>query len=526
MFCIDDREEGTRRHLEEVAPLVETFGAAGFFGVPMLWQGIDDEREVALCPVVVRPAHRIAEQAPAALAMAQEARASRRQGRLAWREAFVQDSRRASLAALPTTVAGAPVALAGLLAGSLAPGWLGETLQRWREQFDGTLTTRVAVEAGETAGAARPDQPRQGFTDSEQAGRVFAFLRAIGLTRNFAPLVVLLGHGSGSRNNPHLSAYDCGACSGRHGGPNARVFAAMANRPNVRRLLAEQGMEISETTWFVAGEHNTCDDCIEWYDTDLIPAVFCQAFDRLVGQLGEACRGHAAERCRRFASASASLSPEQGKQHVVGRRHDISQARPELGHATNASALVGRRSMSRGLFLDRRAFLVSYDPSQDPDGSIIETVLLAVGPVGAGISLEYYFSTVDNERFGCGSKITHNLAGLFGVMEGANSDLRTGLPRQMIEIHEAMRLLLVVEQSTAILSAVVGRQPALQELVGNEWIVVAAQDPQDGSLSRYCPRRGWLPWSGSAVLPQVARAVDWYGGERDALPPALLLGAA
>jgi uncharacterized protein YbcC (UPF0753/DUF2309 family) len=211
---------------------------------------------------------------------------------------------------------------------------------------------------------------------------------------------------------------------------------------------------------------------------------------------------------------------------VAGRRHDISEARPELGHATNAAAFIGRRSMSRGLFLDRRVFLISYDPSRDPDGAVVEGILLAAGPVGAGISLEYYFSTVDNERLGCSSKVTHNLVGLFGVMEGADSDLRTGLPRQMIEIHEAMRLLVVVEQTPEVLSAIVGRQPALQDLIGNGWIVVASQDPDSGALHRFCPRRGWLRWTGRAELPRVARSADWYAGKREALPPALIGEAA
>ena len=210
---------------------------------------------------------------------------------------------------------------------------------------------------------------------------------------------------------------------------------------------------------------------------------------------------------------------------MVGRGHDISQARPELGHATNAAAFIGPRALSRGLFLDRRVFLISYDPEGDNDGRIVEGILLAAGPVGAGVSLEYYFSIVDNERFGCGSKVTHNIAGLFGVMEGADSDLRTGLPWQMVEIHEAMRLLVVVEQTSAVLTVIIERQPALQELVGNEWIILAAKHPSTADIQRYCPRRGWLPWSGSAVLPQVGRSADWYAGHSGPLAPVVVLGA-
>ncbi|KAB2923838.1 MAG: DUF2309 domain-containing protein [Dechloromonas sp.] len=520
VLCMDDREEGTRRHLEEIAPDIVTYGAAGFFGVAMYWQGLDDAARTALCPVVVTPRHLVRE-VPVAGAEGELGRhAVRRERRLRWRERLYQATRREAFAGpMLSTLAGAPALLA-LGAATLAPGWFGTTLQRWRQQHDG----RVAGELALSAAGEHADGVQAGFSDAEQIERVAAFLRMIGLTANFAPLVLMLGHGSGSENNPHLSAYDCGACSGRHGGPNARVFATMANRPAVRAGLAAQGLNIPEGTWFVAAEHNTCDDGVEWYDLDQVPPALQPALETLLAQLAEACRAHAAERCRRLASAPPRATPWRARQHVAARAADISQARPELGHATNAAAFIGRRQMSRGLFLDRRVFLISYDPLADADGQIVEGILLAAGPVGAGIALEYYFSSVDNERFGCGSKITHNLTGLFGVMEGADSDLRTGLPWQMVEIHEPMRLLVVVEQTPALLDAIVARQPALQELIGNAWIVLASCDPLSGAIHHYCPRRGWQPWAGRSVLPQVGRSVDWFAGESGPLAPALLLG--
>jgi len=182
--------------------------------------------------------------------------------------------------------------------------------------------------------------------------------------------------------------------------------------------------------------------------------------------------------------------------------------------------------MSRGAFFDRRVFLISYDPLADADGRVLEATLLAAGPVGAGINLEYYFSTVNNEGYGCGSKVTHNLAGLFGVMQGASSDLRTGLPLQMVEVHEAMRLLVVVEQQLEIVSAIYQRQPPLQELIGNRWVVLAAKHPQSGAIHLFDPASGWQPWNDStgqpAALPAVERSADWFAGRRDPLSPALL----
>jgi hypothetical protein len=253
-----------------------------------------------------------------------------------------------------------------------------------------------------------------------------------------------------------------------------------------------------------------------------MPAGLREAHAKLVRELGEASRAHAQERCRRLASAPLGIGKGSALRHVIGRRYDFSQARPELGHATNACAFIGRRSLSRGAFFDRRAFLISYDPTQDPEGKVLEGQLLANGPVGAGISLEYYFSTVNNEQYGCGTKTMHNIAGLLGVMEGASSDLRTGLPRQMIEIHEAMRLLVVVENKIDLITAIYQRQPPLQELIGNGWLIVAAKDPDSADIHLFDPARGWLKWEGDTELPTVESSADWFTGRREPLPPALL----
>jgi hypothetical protein len=145
--------------------------------------------------------------------------------------------------------------------------------------------------------------------------------------------------------------------------------------------------------------------------------------------------------------------------------------------------------------------------------------------VGAGISLEYYFSASNDEGYGCGSKVTHNVTGLLGVMEGTSSDLRTGLPRQMVEIHEAMRLLVVVEQTTDMLTAIYQRQPAVAELVGGAWVQLASLDPQTGAIARFIPGTGWVPWQPPAEPPpRVGRSPDWYLGFSGPRPPALVGG--
>jgi hypothetical protein len=385
------------------------------------------------------------------------------------------------------------------------------------------VPTGITFVAPNDSPPADPRSPRLGFTDVEQADRVQTLLRNLGLTNGFAPLVVILGHGSRNQNNPHASAYNCGACSGRFSGPNARLVSAMANRPPVRELLAGRGILIPEGTWFLAGERDTCNDTLTWYDLDLTPPDLRPALERLRGRLEEASLLHAQERCRRFASAPPAPLPARAHRHVADRAQDISQVRPELGHATNACAFFGRRALTRGVFLDRRAFLISYDPSEDPEGEVLERHLVINGAVGAGISLEYYFSAANDEGYGCGSKVTHNVTGLLGVMDGSASDLRTGLPRQMVEIHEAMRLLVVVEQTPEVLTAIYERQPAVAQLVGGDWIQLVSVDPGSGAIQRFRPGTGWIPWEPPPGTPvQAGRSPDCYLGHTGPRPPVLI----
>ena len=522
VFCMDDREEGTRRHLEEINPRIETFGAAGFFGVAINWRGLDDENVTPLCPVVVTPAHEV-QEVPRQGEEATFGQHRRwQQQRNNWKARLFHDTRHGIIMALLAATIAVPAAALTLAGRLLWPRWHARLSENLARLFDRRVTTELVLTAPSDSASATPQSPRLGFTDNEQVDRVEGLLRVIGLTKNFAPLVVLFGHGSMSRNNPHLSAYDCGACSGRHGGPNARVFSAMANRPEIRSLLAKHGIAIPDGTWFLGAEHNTCDDGVTFFDEQNMPASQATSLDALKSDLRAAARAHAQERCRRFASAPSAPGPARALRHVEARMQDFSQPRPELGHVTNATALIGRRSMSRGVFFDRRAYLISYDPAQDDDGKILEAILLAAGPVGAGISLEYYFSTVNNEGYGCGTKTVHNLTGLFGVMEGTSSDLRTGLPQQMIEIHEAMRLLIIVEHRTEVLTAIYERQPPLRELIGNGWVLLASKNPDSGVIHFFEPAHGWQHWNGDASVQTVEHSQQWFQGHRNALPPALI----
>jgi uncharacterized protein YbcC (UPF0753/DUF2309 family) len=339
-----------------------------------------------------------------------------------------------------------------------------------------------------------------GFSLSEMADRVGGLLRNIGLTQNFAPLIVVVAHGSSSVNNPHFAAYDCGACSGKPGAPNARAFAWMANHPPVRDILREQGIDIPEGTHFVPALHNTSRDEISYFDQRELNPTTRKALHAFQNTMHHALQRNARERCRWFELGPKSHSNVEAHRHVVSRASSIFEPRPELNHSNNLYCVVGRRTLTRHLFLDRRAFLQSYDPFSDSDGSILVKVLSAVIPVCGGINLEYLFSRIDNSVYGAGTKLPHNVIGLLGVANGVEGDLRTGLPSQMIEVHEPARLLMVVEQTTDIVDLAMPKLGGLREWLDNEWIRLVACDPVTHEQSLYS-QRGWQIVEPACVRP-------------------------
>ena len=506
IFCIDARSEPFRRHLEAQGPY-ETFGYAGFFGIPISHQAFDSTGRLALCPVLLKPSFSVAE-APGANArdpLQSYASGSR------WRH--LADELFHNLKANPISA----FMLVDALGFFFSAGLTGKTLimkpytaiQGWiRKRFFSSVPTRIPVrrsepgpeEAGsENEAAASPSVPK-GFTLEEQAAFVGNGLKIIGMTKNFGRFVVAVGHGSTSENNPYAAAYDCGACGGSHGDPNARVFAAMANSPEVRRLMKEGGLEIPEDTWFLAGKHNTTTDRLGFYDLAEMPAGHAEDLRALRDDLEKAGTRGARERCGRLPGVSTSMSEGRAYQHVVARGDDWANPRPEWGLSSNVGFLIGRRSLTKGLSLESRVFLHSYDPDSDPDGGLLEKIMTAPLVVGQWINMEYYHSAVSPWVYGSGSKVIHNVVAGVGVMLGSQSDLKGGLPLQGVNdgarhYHEPMRLLAIIEAPTDRISMLIGRHEILQKLFHNGWVNLLAVDPASRAVHRYNTNSTWEPLS-------------------------------
>lgn len=516
VFCIDDREESLRRHLEARDAGYETFGTAGFFGVDANLTVLSGT-SAPYCPVIIQPTHAIREVPKEGL----EGNLSRyRKKQELWfrLSGYVNRGSGSWLHNIVLSLAGC-ISLIPMLLGVIAP----RTLRYMGSLFGSEPMIPADLHELQVAAVPSEDSSMPGYTTQEMAARVVAVLRGIGLVDRFSQLVLFIGHGSSSRNNPLRSAYDCGACGGRPGRINARAFCLMANDRQVRALVKEvSGIEIPEGTHFMGAFHNTCSDQVEYFDLDRLPESHQALLSRIRNDITAATRENAFERCRRFVQAGVR-SVDQAADEVLARSYMLAEARPEYGHATNAMCIVGPRSFSKGLFFDRRSFLVSYDSTIDGDASILLGILRAVVPVCGGINLEYLFSAMDNEVYGAGTKLPHNIVSLVGMMNGTSSDLRTGLPMQMVEIHEPVRLLLVVVATKEQLERVIATEPMIAKNFAGGWMRVVLSDRDTGILLWRTSAGEYRPYEPSGEpVETISDIRAWVAGKSGHLPFARL----
>lgn len=455
IFCIDDRNFSLRRHIEAESAEIETFGAPGFFGIDCLVEMRGSKQRVKHCPAPVKPGFVIREVVE--------------NSRRNWLFHAKSGTHSFTRGLLLIHLLGIPAGLR-LLFGVISP-----RLVVKRRLNAASRPSRLEVFRRNQEG--KKDGLFYGYTKEEAALRVGGILRMIGLTKDFAPHIGVIAHGASSVNNPYFAAYDCGACSGRPGAINARVFCKMANDDEVRKLLQDSGITIPKDSKFVPMIHDTTADIIDVLDPNFQNQGIRATLDR-------ALEKNAKERSSLFAfPKNASL--RQAKKHAHYRSVCWFEPRPEYNHAKNMACIVGRRHLSKNWQYSNGIFLQSYDPISDPSGDLLKGILGAVVPVCGGINLEYFFSRVDPEVYGAGSKLPQNVVGLYGVMTGLASDLRTGLPLQMTEIHPPVRLLIVIEQDVQVIRKVFEGSPMVYEWVKNEWVRIVAVNPNGSEMSLF-----------------------------------------
>ncbi len=456
VFCIDVRSEPIRRELEQLGPY-STYGFAGFFAMPMRLKELGSAMSFDLCPVLLKPEKEVCETA----SVAEKAKT------MSWQALDVSALQLKKR--LKCSLAGAfgLVELLGLWSSIplLAKTFFPELLHRVSLQLDNIWGGK---------GSTKLDSSE--FSLDEKTSLAEGALNGIGFT-HFGKVMVFCGHKSSSVNNPYASSLDCGACGGNAGGFSARLAADVLNDQTVRAQLAVKGIRVPDDTLFIAAEHDTTTDLFTFYDAENLSEDHHIIINQLKDDLSVA---GTAVRSRRAATLPQSCLTVLN--NPLKRSHDWAQIAPEWGLAGNAAFLAAPRSLSKDSDLEGRVFLHSYQYENDSDRKVLELIMTAPLVVAQWINIQYYLSTMDNKVFGSGSKVLHNVIGDFGVMQGAQSDLKIGLPLQSVMAsegfrHEPMRLLAIIRAPLTSIDDVLNKYVEVRNLVSNRWIRLIALDP-------------------------------------------------
>ncbi len=517
LFCIDVRSEPFRRALESTAPGIRTYGFAGFFGVPVahvpLGTEVPSPRVPGLLAASVCATQTLA--APGCRAIEEDTRLamlrrSRLQGQRRW----------ATVRGVAASAFGFVEAIGLSYAGKLLKDSLPSTARatRWEDHgLHADETARLRLRLAVPADGGAP--PVEGCTNStgahiddvanvqpagaDLAERILSVLAAIGLKPPFAPLVLIAGHGSQTRNNPHAASLDCGACGGHTGEVNARLLAGLLNDRPLRADLAKRGVALPEGTLFIAGLHNTTTDEVTLFEDVEVPPSHVEAVAELARHLhkaGDAARG---ARAPSLSPDLAAAGPVRLLRELRTRANDWAQTRPEWGLAGNAAFIAAPRARTAGLDLQGRAFLHDYHWADDPDLTVLELIMTAPLVVANWINLQYYASTVDPVRYGCGNKLLHNVVGgHVGVFEGNGGDLRIGLPWQSVHDgelfrHVPLRLHAFIEAPAGAIGTILSRHARLRALVEHGWLHLFRL-PEAGGLPQRYLHGTWVP---AAAVP-------------------------
>ena len=473
-FCIDVRSEVYRRHLESVMPSCETIGFAGFFGVLLDYRRQGDLTPRTQSPVLLNPVVHVEEKGPEPVIQ----RRFRRLRRGAEWKQF-----KLSAASCFSFVETAGLSYVGRL--------LADTLGWHRPSVPPDDAGLTAAERSQLQCALPASMGRD-----ERVAMAEFILTGLGLTQGIAPIVLLGGHGSSTTNNPHRAGLDCGACAGQTGEVNAKAAAGLLNDPQVRQDLVAKGWDLDPHSRFLPALHDTMTDRVEILAGLDDSKVDSQALAELREALEKATNLTRLERILRLESDLRD--PQAVARNTRFRGRDWSQVRPEWALAGNAAFIAAPRWRTREMNLAGRAFLHDYDVAKDPDFGVLTLIMTAPLVVANWINLQYYGSTVDNQRQGCGNKVLHNVVGgTIGVLEGNGGDLRIGLSEQSIRDsngglqHEPLRLSAFIEAPTDAMDRIIAGNEVLGNLVEHRWLSILQIDT-DGKLFERRAAGQWI----------------------------------
>lgn len=458
IFCIDVRSEVYRRALERQSRDIETYGFAGFFGLPIEYEQAGTQVTRPQLPGLVPASVRVVET------HADDAQLDRSNRSASWNRWGNAASATFSMVE----------SMGWWYAFKLFKKTVTGDVTRPSPRIIDNTTHWTLTRQGTTLGVADQAQLAKGVLDT------------MGLN-TFADTIMLVGHGSHSCNNLQSAGLECGACGGQSGEVNVKVLAQLLNDANVREQLGSLGYQIPAQTQFVPALHNTITDHITCYNTVNDASV--------IDWLQQATYLTQQERAPRLDEALMNMDKEERDRAYQKRAKDWSQTRPEWGLADNNAFIIAPRQHTRNLDLEGRSFLHDYDFEKDPDGAILERLMTAPMLVTHWINMQYNLSTTDNFKFGSGNKVLHNAVGdHIGIFEGNGGDLRIGLAMQSLHdgqqwMHTPQRLAVYIRAPKDTIAAIVAKHELLQHLVNNDWLYLFHW--QEGQLNRYY-KEEWL----------------------------------